>query len=196
MMRPQRPQLRTILANSNYCSLPATLSAVALIWPHSCRHSAPGRDCNRHRHVFGIRRASGIAPISLTQSQDVPHCPLILEGERTTTYKPHIAAFSCERTGLEFLPVGQPGDKVRLSAFQQQAQDQASSTGKRILFASAPIKCNVAGFAEPVEALAVSYNAYEAPIRELPYKSPSSEEIKALLNEAEAAHRRGRSRNR
>ncbi|HUT14234.1 MAG TPA: adenylate/guanylate cyclase domain-containing protein [Thermoguttaceae bacterium] len=154
---------------------------------------------------FGVGRAAGIEPISPTPYQEDLYCELILLGERTTTYKPRVAAFSPEDNALELLAVEPIGEKTDLGTFQEWAREQASRKGKRVVFVSAPVKCNVAGFAEPVEAvavfpetvaasseaLAVSLKAREAPVRELPYRSPSSEEIKDLLDKAEAAHRLG-----
>jgi tetratricopeptide (TPR) repeat protein len=154
---------------------------------------------------FGVGRATDIAPISLTQEQGVQYCELMLQTEWMTTYKPRIAAFSRAEAGIEFLAAAPTGEKADLGTFQKQAQDRARQEGKQIAFVSAPVNCNVAGFAEPVEALAVfletdavssetlavSLKAREAPVRELAYKSPSSWEIKSLLDNAEKAHRLG-----
>ena len=141
---------------------------------------------------FGVGRAAGITPISLTLPQDIAYCKLMLEGERTTTYKPHVGAFSSEERGIGFFALEPREEQAQRARFQKQAQDQASQKGKEVFFASAPIKCNVAGFAQPVEAIAVSLDVREAPVHQLPHRSPSSEEIKALLDRAEAAYRLGR----
>ena len=155
---------------------------------------------------FGDGRAAGMESISLTSYQEDLYGELILTGERTTTYKPSVTAFSPEDSALEFFAVEPMGEKADLGTFQERAQEQARRKGKQIVFVSAPVKCNVAGFAEPVEALAVfletvaepsealvaSLKAREAPVRELPYRSPSSAEIKVLLDKAEAAHRLGK----
>jgi len=141
---------------------------------------------------FGIGRAAGIAPISLTPAQDIAYCALMLEGERTTMYKPYVAAFSHAERGIEFFAVEPAGDKAELGTFQKGAQEQAIQKGKEIVFLCAPVKCNVGGFAQPVEVVAVSLDARDAPVRHLAYTSPSSEEIKALLDSAEMAHRLGK----
>jgi class 3 adenylate cyclase len=154
---------------------------------------------------FGIGRASGIAPISLTQEQDVQYCELTPQGERTTTYKPRVAAFSCAEVGIESFSVTPSGNRADLGVFQTLTQEKATPKAEQIVFVFAPVKCNVAGFAEPVEALAVSLEtvaatadalavslkARESPVRELHYRSPSSEEIRVLLTNAEKAHRLG-----
>lgn len=120
---------------------------------------------------------------------------LLLGEERTTTYLPKAAPFLLQANGLELLQIGSTGEPISPADFHKLARevaDREDSTKKcEIVFACEPVGCNVAGFPERVQAIAISFLPKEKPIKQVPYDFPSRADIEKLLEQADEYHRLG-----
>ena len=120
---------------------------------------------------------------------------LILDKERESTYLPQAAPFQLLDGGLKVLEL--PGaDKLISPTKLKEQADQFSVTGDEtdkdpVVFACEPVDCNIAGFKDRVEAIAVSLEPQQKPVKQSVYESPISRDIEIMLDDADRLYHDG-----
>lgn len=156
--------------------------------------TTPESDLNRNEESSPNLDDGQSAPITETARQ-YGWRELQLDRERETTYLPQAAPFLLRDTGLELLQVGGADSPIPANEFAEQAIDIKNAKGSLcdipLVFACEPVDCNIAGFQNRVEAVSVSFEAQQKPIKQAVYESPSGKHIQNLLCDADELHCHG-----
>ena len=120
---------------------------------------------------------------------------LLLDKERETTYLPQAAPFQLLDEGLEVVELSGVREPTAPAELQEQADQFVEPKGETdqgpVVFACEPVDCNIAGFKARVEAIAVSLEPQQKPVKQSVYDSPSSDAVSDMLNEADAKYQQG-----
>lgn len=135
----------------------------------------------------------GTRPICKADRDAVRWRELILSGVRETVYLPTTAGFFINEDGLSLCRVGRgSSEPIRADDFRDLVQQDAGTNGqaKRFVFCSRPIPCNIRGFPQMVDVVAITTVPHTAPLQEHEYEW-YPDDIKDLEIRAEQAFRQG-----
>ena len=120
---------------------------------------------------------------------------LKLDKERETTYLPQAAPFQLFNDGLQVLELTGVDEPISPGDFLEQVCPFCTAGSEAdqipVVFACEPVDCNIAGFKDRMEAIAVSLEPKQKPVKQSVYESPSSVDFRNRLEEADRLYQAG-----
>ena len=136
-----------------------------------------------------------IEGICATDEPEIPWRTLHLTEARSTVYVVQSAPFFAETEGLTASRIDVPIQKIGIDELtrlgRQERPKRNNGKAVRLVFGSQPIPCNIRGFAEPVYAIAISYEPRVAPIAHEERQPRRFDDLQDNLDEGERLFRSG-----